>query len=90
MLQSVCFLAANLDLRFVFWQVSYNQLIGRSIGVCQTLQGGQCYGLIPYCCSITSDTIPASEVFVDAITNTQMGGGGFGFGNNGFLGGQGL
>ncbi|KAL8575870.1 hypothetical protein ACOMHN_014875 [Nucella lapillus] len=54
--------------------ISYNQMVGRSIGVCQSVQGGQCYGLIPFCCSITRDALPASEVYVDPLEGAQQAG----------------
>nr|KAG5713262.1 hypothetical protein BaRGS_007789 [Batillaria attramentaria] len=45
--------------------VSYDQLVGGSVGVCQAIQGGVCMGAIPYCCSITKDALPADQVYVD-------------------------
>ncbi|KAL8559564.1 hypothetical protein ACOMHN_018727 [Nucella lapillus] len=68
--------------------ISYNQMVGRSIGVCQSVQGGQCYGLIPYCCSITRDALPASEVYVDPLAGAQQAGP-FAFNQAGVVGVQG-
>ncbi|KAL8613204.1 hypothetical protein ACOMHN_043013 [Nucella lapillus] len=53
-------------------QVSRNQLVGRSVAACQSIQNGRCLGAIAYCCTITRDSIPATEVFVDAVVNPNV------------------
>ncbi|KAK7087988.1 uncharacterized protein [Littorina saxatilis] len=73
--------------------VSHQDLVGRSIGVCQLIQNGQCLGAIPFCCSIVRDSVPADEVFVDPQVNNVNGqigafNGGLGGQLGGGLGGQ--
>lgn len=55
--------------------VSKNELMGRGIALCQSVQNGVCQGYIPFCCTITRDRIPAMELFVQSeeLIDTERG-----------------
>lgn len=46
--------------------VSKNDLLGRGIALCQGVSNGQCQGYIPFCCTISRDSLSAMELFVDS------------------------
>lgn len=68
--------------------LSFNQLVGGSIAVCQDIQGEACLGFIPYCCTIAKDPLPADQVYLNpGDINGGMGGvGGVGLGGVGGVG----